>query len=81
MNFEVLLFALHILVTFAMTGIIWFVELIHYPVIHSLKGEEQQNFEKIHWNKTMKLAVPMLCIEAITALLLILFPPDGTPMF
>ena len=67
----------HAMVTFAMTGIIWFVSLVHYPVLKTLSKRQAVIFEAEHWNRTMRLAVPMLLIELLSAILLVFYRPVG----
>jgi hypothetical protein len=67
----------HAIATFAMTGIIWFVSLVHYPVLKSLPKKQVTMFETEHWNRTMHLAVPMLLIELVSAFLLLFYRPVG----
>lgn len=78
MPLSVINLLIHAMITFAMTGIIWFVHLIHYPVMNALDWQ-RETFEKIHWQKTMKIAVIMLILELGTGILFVLFHPVKIP--
>lgn len=78
MSFSSINLLLHAAITFAMTGIIWFVHLIHYPVMNALTWQREV-FEKIHWQKTMKIAVIMLILELGTGIVFVLFHPVNIP--
>lgn len=64
-------FKLHFSLTLYMTGIIWLVQVIHYPLF-KLVGEHNFNkYHKYHIQKTsLVIAIPML-LETITGLYLI----------
>jgi hypothetical protein len=67
----------HAALTFGMTGIIWFVHLVHYPVMQSIETRDVSRFESLHWQKTMPLTVAMLVLELASGLALLVWSPPG----
>ena len=60
----------HLLATLTMTGIIWFVQIVHYPLFQKVGINHFIDYETAHAKLTGFLVVPLMTIEAITALLL-----------
>jgi hypothetical protein len=64
--------AIHLLTTFAMAGLIWFVQIVHYPMMARF---DRQNFvahEKEHCDRTGWVVVPLMLGEVFTFALLLL---------
>ena len=53
-----------------MTSIIWFVQIVHYPLFLSVPGTSRTEFSKKHQKKISILVVPGMIIEITTLLLL-----------
>lgn len=60
----------HLLSTLAMMGIIWFVQLNHYPLFHEIKANFT-NYEAEHVRRTSYVIMPLMLLEFVTAFLLI----------
>ena len=76
-----ILFALGILSTFALFGLIWFVQIVHYP-LHALVGpQEFAVYETEHADRTGYIAAPLMLLEFATAAALLLprFRPAQIP--
>jgi hypothetical protein len=65
----------HICACFFMTGVIWVIQLIHYPAFSLVKQNEFQNFQRDHTKKIAFIVVPMMVIEFLTGAALIFWPP------
>lgn len=77
-----LLFALQILSTFALFGLIWFVQIVHYP-LHTLVGPaEFRRYEAEHADRTGYVAGSLMLLELATAAALLLprFRPPQIPV-
>jgi hypothetical protein len=74
-----LLFLTHLASTLFMTGVIWFVQCVHYPLFASVGEEGFRNFEERHSFLTTWIVAPPMFLEAATALLLFWFRPAGMP--
>ena len=70
----------HVFATVYMCGLIWFVQLVHYP-LHGLVGEaEFSRYQKEHVLRTSWVVVAPMLAEVATALLLLVGQPPGVPM-
>jgi len=67
-----LIFLLQIVTTLLMTGIIWFVQIVHYPLFASVGAGSFAEYEALHATRTGWVVGPLMCIELATALLLLL---------
>lgn len=74
-----LLLAAHAAVTAWMTGVAWFVALVHYPLMAGVGQEPFPLYEKRHQQRTTWLVAPLMVAEAGLAAWLLLFPPAGVP--
>lgn len=61
--------------TWFMVGLIWFVQLVHYPLFRAVGERGYAAYQVQHMNLTGAVVGPPMVIEAITALLLALSPP------
>lgn len=71
------LFLAHCAVTLYMTGVIWFVQVVHYPLFASIGVAEFSAYEQRHTALTTWVVAPPMLVELATALLLIWFRPQG----
>jgi hypothetical protein len=67
-----LIFLLQISTTLLMTGIIWFVQFVHYPLFVKVGVDSFTQYEALHATRTGWVVGPLMCIELATALLLLL---------
>jgi hypothetical protein len=72
--------AAHLFATFAMTGIIWFVQVVHYPMLARLPQENFAELEREHCDRTGFVVAPPMLVEAFTLVWLILRGFDS-PLF
>ncbi len=63
--------------TLAMVGIIWFVQVVHYPLFARVGNSEFVTYERIHQRLTTCVVAPLMLVEAFTAVALIWFRPPG----
>ena len=64
--------AAHLFATFAMTGIIWFVQIVHYPMLARLPHENFAALEREHCDRTGFIVAPPMLVEAFTLVWLLL---------
>jgi hypothetical protein len=70
MNLEIILLIINTVSTWFMTGLIWFVQIVHYPLFDGVGVEQFQTYAERHRQlTTMVVAAPMI-VEIITAFLL-----------
>jgi hypothetical protein len=72
--------AAHLFATFAMTGIIWFVQIVHYPMLARLPREDFANLEREHCDRTGFVVAPPMLVEIFTLVWLVLCGFDS-PLF
>ena len=69
----------HAAATVFMTGLVWFVQIVHYP-LHTLVGPgEFDAYQRAHLARTGPIVGPPMAVEAITAVWLALRTPPGVP--
>lgn len=67
-----LLMPLQLLSTLAMFGLIWFVQVVHYPLFLQVGVENFPAYEAAHANRTTYVVAPLMLLELATAGLLLL---------
>jgi hypothetical protein len=73
------LLAVHLLATAAMVGIIWFVQVVHYPLFASVGTDDFQEHQHRHQRLTSYVVGPFMGVELATAAWIALRPPPGVP--
>jgi hypothetical protein len=68
---------LHALATMAMTGLIWFVQIVHYPLMRRVGAVEFARYERHHMQRTTWVVAPLMLLETSTALILAIVAPAG----
>ena len=58
-----------------MVGLIWFVQIVHYPLFSAVGERGYTAYQIQHMNLTGAVVGPPMVIEALTALWLALSPP------
>jgi peroxiredoxin Q/BCP len=74
-----LLFLAHLGSSLYMVGLIWFVQVVHYPLFDSVGNREFPSYEQRHTALTTWVVAPPMLVEGTTAVLLILFRPSSVP--
>lgn len=77
---EYLLLA-HLAATIFMVGLIWFVQIVHYPLFARVGEEGFQPYSEAHSRLTSYVVGPPMLLEAGTTLLLVFLRPDGVPLY
>ena len=54
-----------------MTGLIWFVQVVHYPLYNKIAVDSFAIYETIHCQITTLVVGPPMIVEALTAILLV----------
>lgn len=65
------LFYLHLLTTLMMTGLIWFVQVVHYPLFHKVGTKDFVDYEAWHTRRTGWVVAPLMLTELGTGLWLL----------
>lgn len=64
------LFHLHLFFTLYMVGLIWFVQVVHYPLMGRVGAKEFVTYENAHTRLTGWVTAPPMIVELVTAALL-----------
>jgi uncharacterized membrane protein len=70
------LFIIHAAATWFMTGVIWFVQIVHYPLFSSIDPAKFPEYEKAHQRLTTYVVLPAMVVEAGAAMLIAVRRPD-----
>ena len=73
----VVLLSLHLTATAAMTGLIWFVQVVHYPLFAAVGADQFVGYEVAHQRRTSIVVGLPMAVEGLTVLALFFWPPDG----
>jgi hypothetical protein len=76
-----LLFVSHLGATLFMVGLIWFVQVVHYPLFDGVGFQDFVQYEKRHGFWTTWVVGPPMLIEITTACLLLWLCPKGIPLW
>lgn len=61
----------------AMCGLIWFVQVVHYPMFARVVGEHSRKFAREHQQRTTLVVGPLMLVEMGAALIIAVSPPAG----
>jgi uncharacterized membrane protein len=67
----------HLAATFIMVGVIWTIQLVHYPLMDRVASEKFVEFEADHQSRISFIVLPTMLVEAALAIWLTLRPPVG----
>ncbi|MEM6820525.1 MAG: hypothetical protein AAF558_01105 [Verrucomicrobiota bacterium] len=77
-----LLFWFHLAVSCMMVGLIWFVQMVHYPLFLLVGEKEHGEYHVAHMSRTAIVVAPMMLAELGSGLLLLLSLGDfGRPIW
>ena len=69
----------HLIFTSIMTGVIWVIQIVHYPSFHFIEKELYTAFQKFHMNKISIIVMPIMLAELITGIMLFLDKSSKSP--
>ena len=69
----------HLTATLAMVGIIWFVQVVHYPLFERVGKRGFQTYSATHSRFTDLVVGPPMLVETATAVALLFSRPSGVP--
>ena len=72
MEFELLL-KVSFISTSVMVGVIWVIQLLHYPSFHFINDQKYIEFQHFHMKRISFIVVPVMLIELASALSLAYF--------
>ena len=60
------LFFLNVISAFLLTGVIWTIQIVHYPSFHYIDKLSFTNFHNFHERRISIIVMPLMLIELIT---------------
>lgn len=69
-NFVLVLIA-HLIFSSVMTGVIWVIQIVHYPSFHFIEKELYTAFQRFHMNRISIIVIPIMLAELITGIMLL----------
>lgn len=76
-----LLLLVHAGSTLFMVGLIWFVQIVHYPLLGSVGKEHFVTYAEAHSRLTSRVVGPPMLLEAATTVMLLFFRPAEIPLW
>ena len=67
-DIETTLLAVHLAATAGMMGLIWFVQLVHYPLFEAVGPDHFVAYESAHQRRTSWVVGPLMGVEGLSAL-------------
>ena len=62
-----------------MFGVIWVMQVVHYPLMRFVSGEQFARFETAHRVRISWVVGPLMLIEGVCVLAFLFAPPAGLP--
>ena len=76
-EFEKWTLLLQLAATLTMVGVIWFVQIVHYPLFAQVGRDEFRRYEMDHQRLTAWVVGPLMLTELVSAILLVWWEPTG----
>lgn len=73
-----IVFLLHTCSSWFMLGLIWLVQLVHYPTFSYVSREEFLDFSRFHTSRISMIVLPVMLVELVTGLLMVVLAA-GSP--
>lgn len=80
MDISVALLLANLFSTLFMVGLIWFVQIVHYPMFKDVGNEAFVSYQTLHQKLTTYVVGPPMLVEAFSTVLLVMYPPIGVQM-
>lgn len=61
----------HAFVTCALVGLIWFVQVVHYPLMLGVGADGYADYQRLHQGRTTLVVAPLMLTEIATAAALV----------
>ena len=70
----------HFSATWLMTGVIWIVQLVHYPLFKFAEKNTYQHFQREHMRRITWIVMPAMLVELVTGLYLMAWAEMASPL-
>ncbi len=75
MTLDILILVLNLVSTWFMVGLIWFVQIVHYPLFDRIGIDQFVEYQRLHQRLTTWVVAGPMLIEAATTGLLVWYAP------
>ena len=63
---------LHLIATSVMVGVIWVIQLVHYPSFHFVELKQYTTFQRFHMARISNVVIPAMLTELFTLILIVI---------
>ncbi len=74
------LFLLHLAAPLFMAGVVWFVQVVHYPLLARIGTADAPAYERAHTRRTAWVVGPPMLVELVSGVLLLWVRPAGVSL-
>lgn len=67
----------HLAITWSLIGLIWLIQVVHYPLFAQVGTAAFPNYEAMHIQRITLVVLPLMLTELVTGLMLALRPPTA----
>ena len=71
---------IHLIATSVMVGVIWIMQLIHYPSFHFIELNQYTTFQRFHMSRISYVVIPAMLTELFTLILIIISMDQVDPI-
>lgn len=68
----------HAVPTLLMTGVIWIIQIVHYPLYRRVGAQGFADYEREHCARISFVVLPLMLLELACSAALVVLPPGGT---
>lgn len=79
MQFPVIILIANLVSTCYMVGLIWMVQVVHYPLFAKVGTDNYEQYQISHQSLTTLVVGPPMLVEFISAAMLLWYRPPGVP--
>ena len=76
LNNDNIVINIHFASTAVMVGVIWVIQLLHYPAFHYIEKNNYSQFQKFHMNRISYIVIPAMVIEMLSGIMLVIINDD-----
>ena len=71
---------IHLIATSVMVGVIWIIQLVHYPSFHFIERNQYTSFQRFHMSRISYVVIPAMLTELFTLILIIISMDQVDPI-
>jgi len=77
MNWSSAILLANVVATLFMVGLIWMVQVVHYPLFDDVGPENYVKYQQRHQSNITYIVGPVMLVELVTAVMLFWYPIEG----